>query len=367
MLNYRLRVDHDLALWQQHGWVTPEGAIAIRADLAKQRSRLDLAGSLAILGAVLIGFAIISFVAANWPALSKLSKLSLIAVTLLACYGVAVELFRRNLDALAHASVLAGITAYGGGIMLIAQMYHLDGHAPDAVWAWGIGALIAGLAIPSNPALTAAMGLFALWNVYELSAGPAHHVHWAFLPVWGVTALGFAYTRWQPGVHVASLALTSWILMLGAVLPGTGYAIITLIGLALCGASLAFGTTIDRVRRVSGAMFDYGLVIAFAGAFALQFIEFQTTIGLLLFGALTLAGLLAAIAWAWRTDNKPALWIAYTAFSVEIFSLYIKKLGSLMGTSAFFLCAGLIVIALAAIAIRLHRTAVVTPSGGPTS
>lgn len=76
--------------------------------------------------------------------------------------------------------------------------------------------------------------------------------------------------------------------------------------------------------------------------------------------AATLATLVVTLMWAWRTDNRAALWIAYAAFSVEIFALYIKKLGTLMSTSAFFLIAGLLVAALAAAALRLHQN----PSDG---
>ena len=61
-----------------------------------------------------------------------------------------------------------------------------------------------------------------------------------------------------------------------------------------------------------------------------------------------------ALAWAWRTENRTALWIAYAVFSVEIFSLYLKKIGTLLGTSLFFLVMGLIVAVLAVIAFRLH-------------
>ncbi len=33
-------------------------------------------------------------------------------------------------------AVLAGIALYGASIMLIAQMYHMDGNPPDAVLLW---------------------------------------------------------------------------------------------------------------------------------------------------------------------------------------------------------------------------------------
>jgi uncharacterized membrane protein len=356
MLSYRSKIDRDVTRWRDAGWVTPAGADAIRADVANRKSGLDLATSLGILGAILIGFAIMSFVAANWPHMSKLVKLGLVGSIIVASYAAAASLFKRGLDAFGHAAVLAGTAAFGGGIMLIAQIYHMDGHAPDAVWLWGVGALAAGFAIRSNPALATAMIMFAVWSLWELSF--TRGVHWGFLPMWALTAGGFAMTRWVPGMHLASLALMGWIITLGYQLNG-GHAhhIVALIGLALAATSVAAGDVIDRVRRISGAMLGYGMIIAFAGLFALQFFENRGDGALLVLGIVTLAALIGALAWAWRTENRQALWLAYAGFSIEIFSLYLKKLGSLMGTSAFFLITGLLVIALSALAFRLHKAA----------
>ena len=356
MLSYRSRLDRDLTRWREAGWVTPANADAIRADVTSRKSGLDLATSLGILGAVLIGFAIMSFVAANWPHMSKLVKLGLIATLIIGSYAAAAALFKRKLEAFGQAAVLAGTAAFGGGIMLIAQMYHMDGHAPDAVWLWGVGALAAGYAIRSNPALALAMILFAVWSNWEVSF--SRGVHWGFLPMWALTAGGFAMTRWVPGMHLASLALTGWIISLGYQMRG-GHAheVVTIIGLALAGTSIAVGDVIDRVRRISGAMLGYGMIIAFFGLMALQFGESRSDSGLFFLGVLTLAVLIGALAWAWRTGNRPALWLAYTGFSIEILALYGKKLGTLMGTSAFFLVTGLMVIALSALAYRLHTSA----------
>jgi uncharacterized membrane protein len=362
MLNYRSKLDRDLARWRDAGWITPTGADSIRADLASRRSGMDLASSLGILGAVLIGFAIMSFVAANWPNMSKLGKIGLIATVIIASYATAFALFKRRLEAFGQAAVLAGTAAFGGGIMLIAQIYHMDGHAPDAVWLWAVGALVAGYTIQSNPALALATVLIAIWSCWEMSMGRG--VHWGFLPMWALAAGGFALTRWVPGMHLVSIALAGWIISLGyrinygsytsAYDMGGGHQLVVLIGVALALTSVFAGEIIDRVRRISGAMLGYGMVIAFAGMFALQFFKRTDDAGLLVYGVVTLAALIGALVWAWRTENRPALALAYTGFSIEIFALYIKKLGTLMNTSAFFLVTGLLVIALSAAAFRLH-------------
>ena len=65
------------------------------------------------------------------PYIGMLSGLLL--ATLWACYGGAAYLFQRQLNVFAHAAVLGGIAVYGASIMLIAQMYHMEGNAPEAV------------------------------------------------------------------------------------------------------------------------------------------------------------------------------------------------------------------------------------------
>lgn len=358
MLRSHNRILRDVERWQASGWITAEGAAAIRGDLAQRRSELGLAGVLATLAAVLVGLGVMSFVAANWQAMSKLARLLVILAGLWSALGGAAVLRLRGHPALAEAALLAAVALYGAGIMLIAQMYHMDGHPPDAVWLWGAGAVATGLLARSNPALAAAALLFWLWSLMETLGGAyTGRVHWPFLPAWATVAAGVAITRWRPGLHLLAIALAAWIVQLGYVIGSRrgieGHAVVTLIGAVLVAASIGLGPRIDRWRPISGALLAYGFAIAFAGAFAMQFFADRTLASTLLLGALTLAAILAVLGWAWRTDNRAVLWLAYGAFSIEILSLYIEKVGSLLGTSAFFLVAGLVVAGLAWVAVRL--------------
>ena len=126
----RTKLERDLKRWQAAGWVSPTAAGAIRGDLDERRSLFTAGPVLAVLGAVLFGFAVMSFVAAHWTGMSKLTRLVLLLATLWACYGGAALLFQRQLNAFAQAAVLGGIAVYGASIMLIAQMYHMEGNPP---------------------------------------------------------------------------------------------------------------------------------------------------------------------------------------------------------------------------------------------
>ena len=106
---------------------------------------------------------------------------------------------------------------------------------------------------------------------------------------------------------------------------------------------------------VAAPALGYAIVAAYAGLFALQFIDDISTSRLILLAAITLLGLLGAIAYGLYSGHRGALWLGYIGFSIEILSVYWKTVGTLMDTSLFFLVAGLIVAALAYMAYRLAQ------------
>jgi uncharacterized membrane protein len=58
-----------------------------------------------------------------------------------------------------------------------------------------------------------------------------------------------------------------------------------------------------------------------------------------------------------RSSSAAMLWLGYAGFSIEVLALYFKTVGTLLGSSLFFLSAGAIVVALAGAAYRLHARA----------
>ncbi len=357
----RRQLSADIARWRQQGWITAEGENAIHHELLVRRRGPGLAAVLGILGVVLLGFAAMSFVAANWQEMPRLVRLGIIFSGLLGAYGAAAALFARGLDAFAHAAILLGVAVFGAGIMLIAQMYHIDGHPPDAVLVWALGALAAGVLVRSNPALAAAAVLFGLWTGMESAV--FNTPHWSFLLAVGALATAFTVARWWPGAHLVGLLLAGFTIRLGYVLDrGHAHELVVLAGLVVAGLAVAMSRGYVRLPLVGRhsdelgvVLLGYGVVITFAGLLALQFFDKPDLTGLVVLAALTLALLVAVIYLGLATGNRAAVWIGYTAFSFEILALYFKTVGTLFGSSVFFLVAGLIVIALAAAAWRLHR------------
>ena len=361
---YRTRLERDLKRWHEAGFITEPGLTGISADLAaRSRGGFGAAQVFAMLGAILFGFAIMSFVAANWEGMSKLLRLVILLVTLSACYGGAVALTARKHDIFAQAAILGGVTVFGASIMLIAQMYHMEGNPPDAVLLWAVGALATALLTRSNAALASAIVLGVVWSIYERTTSDS--VHLGFLVFW-LAAFGVAMDqKWRPGLHLIAMSLVIWLQPLGFFLPGGHDHWVPLV-IALAVAAVAFlgAPALDRFGPISAAIFVYAAGTAFSELFVLQFVDERLLprlsepggiTSLIALAGASLALLLGSMVWGIRENSTGTLWLAYTGFALEIFGLYVKTFGSLLNTSLFFLVAALIVTGLAWLAYRLHN------------
>src|SRR5215204_4879951 len=88
MAAYKERVAQDLDRWIAAGHVSADKRTAILASIPDAR-RLDAATALAWVGGLLLGIAIIAFVAANWDVLPKLAQFGLLLLFFLALSGAA--------------------------------------------------------------------------------------------------------------------------------------------------------------------------------------------------------------------------------------------------------------------------------------
>lgn len=353
MWGYQRRLHRDLARWQEQGWVSAANAESIRTDVANARG-VSLPGVLGTLAAILLAFAVMSFVAAHWDEMPRLARLALLFATMWASYGAAGFFNTRGMTAFADAAILMAVSVFGASIMLISQMFHIDGNPPDGVLLWWVGALLAGVALRSNPALALTLVLVCLWSFVwmDMHGGKTH---WPFLIGWALAAAAFYWQQWRPGAHLSGLALSGFILTLGATLKG-GHAfnLVTLIGLVTAAAAIFVEQTQPRFAGLARIVLGYAAAVAFAGLWVLQFIERTEAGELVVLGALSLLLLLALIWYGSSTHNRGALWLGYLGFSIEILALYGKTVGTLLDTSLFFLVAGLLVAGLAAMAWRLH-------------
>lgn len=354
MWGYRNRLDRDLARWRSAGFITADAERAIRADVKAQGSGVGLPQVLAILAAVLIGFAVMSFVAANWQDMPRPARLAMLLTALWAAYGLADQLFARNLLPFGHAAVLLGCGIFGASIMIVSQMYHMDGNAPDAVLLWALGTLAAGLAARSNPALAFALLLFSIWGFWE--SMQRDEVFWLYLAAWAVMAAAFFWQRWGAGIHLSGMTLSGFILVacIGFWHAQSGYELLVAAGTVMGSAAVVGLALQPRFEAIWRAGILYAAVLIFIGLWLLQFTRSPEILPFILLAGAALGLTLVAIWWGLAAPDRSMLWLGYAGFSIEILGIYSKTIGTLMGSSLFFLTAGLMVAGLAYFAYRLH-------------
>ncbi|HBC88887.1 MAG TPA: hypothetical protein DCZ94_18240 [Lentisphaeria bacterium] len=122
-----------------------------------------------VIGAIIFGLGIILLFAYNWDAIPKFAKLAIIFSALAGAHGAGFYFRTRGekFSALSEAMFALGTMLFGSGIWLIAQIYNIDEHYPNAFIVWGAGALLLAWSLPSVVQGTMASILFVLWNSFE--------------------------------------------------------------------------------------------------------------------------------------------------------------------------------------------------------
>ncbi|MEK7466303.1 MAG: DUF2157 domain-containing protein [Planctomycetota bacterium] len=208
----------ELPAWTRDGLLTEDQARRIRArydfaeiDLDRHAGPGRFVQALSVFGALLVGAGILTWIAANWDGMSDALRLGMIFASVIGLQWGGYELaFRRgNHPHVGQALLLIGNLAYGAGIFLVAQIFHLSGHWPNAFLAWGLGALAVAVAVETVPVFALAAGALTVWGI-----GEAAEFHATGL--WSLAAVGalFAVSYWRHSkshLAIAVLALGAWL------------------------------------------------------------------------------------------------------------------------------------------------------------
>ncbi|MFS0722979.1 DUF2157 domain-containing protein [Paenibacillus sp. 1P07SE] len=133
-------------------WVDQEIISSDQADrlLSLYDEKKRAVGILPILGSLLVGIGILTYVAANWQAIGHLWRLLLLIAAMTGFY-IAGERFHRQGDKRLGIALLAiGLTTFGGSIFLIVQMYHLLLAQSTAFLLWGAAGVLLTWLYPSR-------------------------------------------------------------------------------------------------------------------------------------------------------------------------------------------------------------------------
>lgn len=204
---YLKTLQQDLDHWIKAGWVPDDSRHKIIEHAKAQKSGPNIVAVLAILGVVLLGFAVISFVAANWAAMGKLLRMGLILCLMWSAYGIAAYALKRNLMVYAHAFGLLGAVVFGGAIMLIAQSFNIQAHYPTGVLLWFFGAYSTALIIRSNAILVFASLLAGLWMMLAFTGEIADTKQIWLYPILAI-GIGIVAGRWKSiiSIHVLTIS-----------------------------------------------------------------------------------------------------------------------------------------------------------------
>lgn len=155
--------------WIEKGIVTAEQSQRIMKEEPVVQGYNLLTRILISISALLIGLGVISFFAYNWQNMTKWMKLGTIFLSFIIAHGVGLWLGQKP-ERKVHAEFwhLLGSFLFGAAIILIAQIYHIDEHAPNGILLWSAGALMMMYILKSTPQMLLYATLVIVWQVMEI-------------------------------------------------------------------------------------------------------------------------------------------------------------------------------------------------------
>ncbi len=152
--DFRDGLRQELPAWRAEGLVDEgtEKALVARYGLDRREGSLATA-AVYMIGALLVGGGILSFIAWNWEGMPDPLKLVLIGVVLLATNVGGWWLWKGggSWPRLGHALQFLGTLVYGASIGLVAQIYHVSENWYGGFGAWAFGAAVAAWVLRSTP------------------------------------------------------------------------------------------------------------------------------------------------------------------------------------------------------------------------
>ena len=166
---YRKRLEADLDKWVDAGWVGEDSRKAIltsiREDAPSDRAR----SALLVAGAILLGLALIAFIASNWDGLGRLLKASVLLLALTGAVAGSLAARARGRARLAESLVLLAGLVFAASVGLMGQVLNMPGPASSAFMLASFGALLLGAAGASPWTVGLSLLFGVLWQMSALA------------------------------------------------------------------------------------------------------------------------------------------------------------------------------------------------------
>ena len=285
------------------------------------------------LGAILIGFGILSFIASNWEMLGKPIRLGLI----FASYSITLFLgfkLREALPKTSRSFIYLAMIIYGAGIFLIGQMFHFAGHFSGAFLLWAIGVIPISIYLKDG-----LLFLFAqiLTFIYFDGSLFESHPYW----IYPLIVLFYFVQRYFSAIHlfITNGLVINWLIYIMAETLDIDLVLILFV-LFILGIGIFFYkfTTYSYVFKIQGSLLFgiTGFMLTFKDNWypfvAIKIAQPSSIV----FSVLFLAFLLFLI----RKENLFAL----ALFGIIIIRFYFDTMYDFMPKSLFFLSSGLILL-----------------------
>ncbi|KIL38629.1 hypothetical protein SD70_25415 [Gordoniibacillus kamchatkensis] len=188
--------------WVEQGIITPEQHQQIM-ELYGEKKRA--AGLLPLLGGLLVGLGILSFTAANWQGMPQLMRLLLLIAVMAGCYGAGEALSKKGHSKTGIAFIGLGLLSFGAGIVLTAQMFHLEAYDATSWIVWGCAGLLSTFLYRSRFLFTISAALFTAAQLYSVTE--FHQFSYAAFAI-GLVGLGGYVWRRQDSYQVWQFSLS---------------------------------------------------------------------------------------------------------------------------------------------------------------
>ena len=160
-------LEHEGRSWTERDIITSDQYNRILELYPVQKRAI---GIIPILGSILVGMGILSFIAANWQDIAPLARLIMICVIMAGFYIAGERFLKKDHEKLGVALIGLGLAAFGAGIILIAQMFHLQAYGVTSFIVWGSVGLLLTYMVQSRYLFLISLSIFTGLQWYNADA-----------------------------------------------------------------------------------------------------------------------------------------------------------------------------------------------------
>lgn len=351
-----------LARWLEAGLVDAETAQRIRAFEASQGGALRQ-GRLTLivfaLGALLLTAGVLLFVAAHWDGLSPAGRFTLLLAGVAALHagGAAAS---RSSPALAATLHAVGTGAFGAGIYLAGQSFHMAEHWPAALALWAAGAAVAVYWLRDWPQVLWLAVLAPAWLWGEWMAAHEPRMGWRDMTpaVVGLFLLACAYLMARPADSSARWRRAlAWVGAIALIPAAVAVAMAGDVGRAFAGfeaTEVAGATRVAAWAVAIGAPLALAwflrsrdaawLLAALAWALVLVQVSPRSDAGELAMYALLEVGAVGIVLWGLRDGERLAVNVGVLGFALATLGFYFAGLYDRLGRALGLIGLGVLFI-----------------------